>query len=219
MTRGSNPAAFDAPYQERWFPGVHRSVGGGGERRGLSDQALDWILDGARAAGLVLDPQNSSRIFELKPDYSEYIENSTVQSLYYRMSNLFAAGDRLPGPAALHQVSMSARRRWLEDPKNLKDGRQYRPRTLDRVKPLLDALDPADFGLGEVADSNAQYTMYQVKRGDSLRAIAKELLGSANMADLIFKANLNKLDSPDRIYPGQMLRIPKSEFPSKPTGL
>jgi uncharacterized protein (DUF2235 family) len=209
--RGADPGAFDAPYQQRWFPGVHSSVGGGGERRGLSDQSLDWILDGARAAGLVLDPQDSSRIFELKPDYTEFIENSTEQSLYYRLANRFVAADRLPGPAALHEVSMSVRRRWLEDPKKLKDGAPYRPATLNRVKPELEKLNPADFGLGEAADGNAQYTMYQVKRGDSLRAIAKEFLGSAAAFDRIFKANLNKLDSPDRIYPGQMLRIPKAD--------
>jgi nucleoid-associated protein YgaU len=206
--RGIDPTAPDAPYQQRWFPGVHSSVGGGGERRGLSDQSLDWVLDGARSAGLVLDPQNSSRIFELKPDYMEYIENSSERSLYYRIANKLAAADRLPGPAATHEVSMSACRRWLEDPKNLKDGAKYRPPTLDRVKAELDKLNPADFGLGDVADSNAHYTMYQVKRGDTLRAIAKDMLGSANHADRIFKANLNKLDSPDRIYPGQMLRIP-----------
>jgi uncharacterized protein (DUF2235 family) len=47
--------AVDAPYQQKWFPGTHSSVGGGGERRGLSDQALDWVLDGARHAGLALD--------------------------------------------------------------------------------------------------------------------------------------------------------------------
>jgi nucleoid-associated protein YgaU len=148
-------------------------------------------------------------MFELKPDYTEYIENSTEQSLYYRIANKIAAADRLPGPGTIHEVSTSARRRWLEDPKNLKGNTKYRPPTLDRVKGELDKLNPADFGLGEVADSNARYTMYQVRRGDTLRGIAKDLLGSADEADRIFKANLNKLDSPDRIYPGQMLRIPK----------
>jgi nucleoid-associated protein YgaU len=145
----------------------------------------------------------------LKPDYADYIENSTEQSLYYRVANKIAAADRLPGPSALHEVSMSARRRWLEDPKNLRDGVKYRPPTLNRVAPDLDKLNPADFGLGEPADSNANYTMYQVKRGDTLSGIARDMLGSAHEFDRIFKANLNKLDSPDRIYPGQMLRIPK----------
>jgi uncharacterized protein (DUF2235 family) len=51
--RGADPTTPDAPYQQRGFPGVHSSVGGGGGRRGLFDQSLDWILDGARAAGLV----------------------------------------------------------------------------------------------------------------------------------------------------------------------
>jgi nucleoid-associated protein YgaU len=53
--------------------------------------------------------------------------------------------------------------------------------------------------------------MYQVKRGDQLRVIARDMLGSADKADVIFQANLNKLDSPDRIYPGQMLRIPRAK--------
>jgi nucleoid-associated protein YgaU len=212
--RGFAPTAADAPYKQKCFPGVHSSVGGGGERRGLSDQALDWVLDGARAAGLVLDPQDSSRIFELKPDYTEYLEDSPKEGLFYRAENFFAAADRKPGPGTLYKVSMSAQRRWLEDPKNLKDKKQYRPHTLDRVKPLLEALDPAQFGLGQQAQGNAQYTMYQVKRGDQLRAIARDMLGSSDKADLIFQANLNKLDWPDRIYPGQMLRIPRPKEPA-----
>jgi uncharacterized protein (DUF2235 family) len=52
---GTPDDAVDARYQQKWFPGVHGSVGGGGERRGLSDQALDWVLDGARHMGLELD--------------------------------------------------------------------------------------------------------------------------------------------------------------------
>ena len=78
------------------------------------------------------------------------------------------------------------------------------------MKAELDKLDPTKFGLGALAESNAEYSMYQVKRGDTLTAIAREKLGSAKRSDDIFKANLNKLDSPDRIYPGQMLRIPKT---------
>jgi uncharacterized protein (DUF2235 family) len=205
---GKDAKALDAPYQQKWFPGVHSSVGGGGERRGLSDQALDWVLDGARAAGLVLDPQNSSRIFELKPDYTEFIENSLDNSVYYELANKLAAADR-KGPKKLYQVSLSAQRRWLEDPSKLKDGKKYRPPTLDDVKDELNKLDPAKFGLGANARGNSEFVMYQVKRGDQLRVIAKERLGSADAADAIYKANLDKIDSPDRIYPGQMLRIPK----------
>jgi uncharacterized protein (DUF2235 family) len=206
---GVDASRTDAPYQQKWFPGVHGSVGGGGERRGLSDQSMDWVLDGARAAGLVLDSQDSSRIFELKPDYTEFIANTTTKSLYDRISAWFASADRKPGPATIEEVSVSAQRRWLETPQNLKDGVKYRPATLDQVKGELEKLDPAKFGLGAAVESNAKYSMYQVKRGDTLTAIAMAILGSAKRSDDIFKANLNKLDSPDRIYPGQMLRIPK----------
>jgi nucleoid-associated protein YgaU len=207
---GFRSDAYNAPYQQKWFPGVHSAVGGGGERRGLSDQALDWVLDGARAAGLTLDPQDSSRIFELKPDYADYLENSSQKNLYYRFSNWIAAADRQPGPEILSEVSMTAQRRWLEDPKNLADKVPYRPHTLDRVKDYLDKLDPAQFGLGQDAAGNAQFIMYQVQRGDTLTAIAKKLLGSPQLAAKIYEANLNKLDSPDRIYTGQMLRVPKN---------
>src|SRR5262249_28960354 len=76
----------------------------------------------------------------------------------------------------------------------------YRPKTLNGVKAALDALKPADFGLGQDPPS-AQFDMYEVKRGDRLRAIAQKMLGSSEKADLIYKANINKFDSPDRIYP------------------
>jgi hypothetical protein len=102
----------------------------------------------------------------------------------------------------LNEVSIGAQRRWLEDPNNLKDKKPYRPRTLDRMKSALDALDPAKFDLSKEPQGNSEYTMYQVKRGDQLRAIAWDLLGSPDKVDLIFQANLNKLDSPDRISLG-----------------
>lgn len=52
-------------------------------------------------------------------------------------------------------------------------------------------------------------TTYTVKKGDTLSAIAKETLGSANRYPEIFEANKPMLKDPDKIYPGQVLRIPK----------
>ncbi|WEK03806.1 MAG: DUF2235 domain-containing protein [Candidatus Devosia phytovorans] len=43
-------------YEQMWFPGNHGSVGGGGSIRGLSDNALLWILEGAQKQGLAFDP-------------------------------------------------------------------------------------------------------------------------------------------------------------------
>ncbi len=49
---------------------------------------------------------------------------------------------------------------------------------------------------------------YEVKSGDSLSKIAKEMYGDAMKYTLIFEANKPMLKDPDKIYPGQSLRIP-----------
>jgi nucleoid-associated protein YgaU len=49
---------------------------------------------------------------------------------------------------------------------------------------------------------------YTVKAGDTLSAIAKEHLGSANAYPKIFEANRDQLSDPNKIMPGQVLKIP-----------
>lgn len=49
---------------------------------------------------------------------------------------------------------------------------------------------------------------YTVQKGDTLSAIAKKHYGDANAYNSIFEANRPMLEHPDRIYPGQVLRIP-----------
>jgi nucleoid-associated protein YgaU len=51
-------------------------------------------------------------------------------------------------------------------------------------------------------------TFREVKSGDTLSKIAKEAYGNANAYMKIFEANKPMLSDPDKIYPGQMLRIP-----------
>lgn len=48
-----------------------------------------------------------------------------------------------------------------------------------------------------------------VKKGDTLSAIAKAEYGNANAYMKIFEANKPMLGHPDKIYPGQVLRIPE----------
>ncbi|APU28524.1 peptidoglycan-binding protein LysM [Ectopseudomonas alcaliphila JAB1] len=48
-----------------------------------------------------------------------------------------------------------------------------------------------------------------VKKGDTLSAIAKAEYGNANAYMKIFEANKPMLSHPDKIYPGQVLRIPE----------
>lgn len=49
---------------------------------------------------------------------------------------------------------------------------------------------------------------YTVKAGDTLSKISKEVYGNANEYQRIFEANKDKLESPDKIRPGQQLTIP-----------
>ena len=51
-------------------------------------------------------------------------------------------------------------------------------------------------------------TFYTVKSGDTLGKIAAEFYGSASKYPAIFEANKPMLSDPDKIYPGQSLRIP-----------
>ena len=55
-------------------------------------------------------------------------------------------------------------------------------------------------------EPEAQY--HDVVRGDTLSAIAKKFYGDANKYPAIFEANKPMLSHPDKIYPGQKLRIP-----------
>jgi nucleoid-associated protein YgaU len=59
-----------------------------------------------------------------------------------------------------------------------------------------------------VAQSGAASTFYEVKAGDSLSKIAKSVYGDANAYGKIFDANKPMLTDPNKIYPGQQLRIP-----------
>jgi nucleoid-associated protein YgaU len=52
---------------------------------------------------------------------------------------------------------------------------------------------------------------YEVKKGDSLSKIAKLYYGDPMKYNHIFEANQPMLSNPDRIYPGQKLRIPPLE--------
>jgi nucleoid-associated protein YgaU len=49
---------------------------------------------------------------------------------------------------------------------------------------------------------------YTVKPGDTLSKIAREHLGDANAYHKIFEANRDQLSDPDKIKPGQILKIP-----------
>jgi len=53
-----------------------------------------------------------------------------------------------------------------------------------------------------------QSRFHEVKSGDTLSKISKEVYGDPMKYNVIFEANKPMLKDPDKIYPGQMLRIP-----------
>jgi nucleoid-associated protein YgaU len=60
----------------------------------------------------------------------------------------------------------------------------------------------------EVEDPKPEAQWHVVVSGDNLSKIAKKFYGDANKYPVIFEANKPMLTHPDKIYPGQMLRIP-----------
>jgi nucleoid-associated protein YgaU len=52
------------------------------------------------------------------------------------------------------------------------------------------------------------YKMYTIKAGDTLSKIAKREYGHANDWRKIFEANQDIIKNPDKIFPGQEIKIP-----------
>lgn len=85
--------------------------------------------------------------------------------------------------------------------------------------PSQEAAEKAGLSAGNVAsvsdvDNNLQYPAgtasqyHDVVSGDTLSAISKKYYGDANKYNAIFEANKPMLSDPNKIYPGQKLRIP-----------
>lgn len=59
------------------------------------------------------------------------------------------------------------------------------------------------------ADTSGDPVFHTVEKGDTLWAIAEKTLGNGSKYNAIFEANRPMLSHPDKIYPGQTLRIPQ----------
>ena len=68
--------------------------------------------------------------------------------------------------------------------------------------------DMPDFSNVKSGASSTATRIYVVVSGDSLSKIAKQFYGNAGKYTVIFEANKPMLKDPDKIYPGQVLRIP-----------
>lgn len=63
-------------------------------------------------------------------------------------------------------------------------------------------------GAAAAAPAATSGRTYTVKSGDTLSGIAKQHLGDANAYTRIFELNRDQLSDPDKIKPGQVLKLP-----------
>ena len=71
----------------------------------------------------------------------------------------------------------------------------------------IDGVESVD-DQAETSDNGSPSQFHQVGRGDTLWAISKKYYGKGSRYPEIFEANKPMLSHPDKIYVGQVLRIP-----------
>lgn len=86
------------------------------------------------------------------------------------------------------------------------EGKAVSPEMKEKV--ILAVGNVAGVASVEAEDDGEEPKFHTVKKGENLSVIAKATLGDANRYMEIFEANKPMLQHPDKIYPGQMLRIP-----------
>lgn len=202
----------DAPYQQQWFPGDHGSVGGGGEDRSHSNAALAWVLAGAVEAGLKLHFGQQSRIANLAGDFRGPLRNTPLRDFHSRLKQFLVdlvAYRARQGPPEISSVSVPAQRRFLHDWRELHERVIYRPKPLAALdEEILAAADRF-----RAVGIESLIAAHVVKQGETLGGVANAYYGDSALYTAIFDANRDKLDDPDRIFPGMILRIPP-----KPSG-
>lgn len=193
------------PYQQKWFPGDHGSVGGGGEYDGLSKGALQWVIEGAAREKLAFNVVGSSRLAKIRYDVGTPLHNTRLSWWGHTKAAIkgavISADHGVPG--SVHDVSWPAQRRWALD-------QTYRPKNLE---PLADPLDAESARFVPLPiPEEIGFDDYVIKEGDDLSRIAKSQYGDPNLRDLLYRVNADTLDSPSFISPGETIRIPKQPF-------
>jgi uncharacterized protein (DUF2235 family) len=107
------------PLLEIWFPGAHGCVGGGSKQEsGLSDAALEWMIDQINKLGLGLEFDRSAAEDGINPNHNIDFDNApeVIYKLLGEIQRTIPTGQF----AALHD---STKKRW-------RDRQDYRPKNL-----------------------------------------------------------------------------------------
>jgi hypothetical protein len=126
----------DQPFQQLWFAGNHGSVGGGGNKIGLSSITLRWMAIGAQSAGLALSEEDLNRQawdMDVHEDLSSDF-GPALSAGQWVMQNSVRERD---GPTDLMELSLAAFDRYVED-------NSYRPNTLEHLYDELFKLDATE---------------------------------------------------------------------------
>ncbi|NMW32200.1 peptigoglycan-binding protein LysM [Altererythrobacter sp. RZ02] len=126
--KGEAVPDWQRPYMEKWFPGIHGSVGGGGARKGLPDAALFWVLTGARRAGLDVRTDLGARTFDIEPNGLGYLLNTPPKTgILASIVQTVVADVKLPfldprsGPETIDDLSLAACQRMVATRDGLMD--------------------------------------------------------------------------------------------------
>lgn len=77
------------------------------------------------------------------------------------------------------------------------------------VKPLeVHRQEATEHAAKQGQEQDGEYTFYTIQQGDTLSAISKRYYGDANKWRELHQANQGVIDDPDKIYPGQTIRVP-----------
>lgn len=207
LNQGIQPTEYDdrRPYQQKWFPGDHGSVGGGGEYDGLSRGALQWIVEGAAQKKLAFNVVGGSRISKIRYDVHTPLHNTRLGPLGKITSSIKSAlisADR-GGPTSLEDVGYPARRMWA-----LRS--EYRPANLNHLRDQLS--EGRNRFMPLPIPEQIGFEEYLVQEGDDLSRISKRIYEDAGYARLLYRVNADRLDSISYISPGETIRIPNAPF-------
>jgi len=79
----------------------------------------------------------------------------------------------------------------------------------DQMETMIEEEDDMEVVLPKEESASPSYTEYKVQKDDTLGKISKKFYGTANKWQKIYDFNKDKLKNPNKIYPGQKLKIPQ----------
>jgi uncharacterized protein (DUF2235 family) len=115
-----HPEAESQRVIQKWFPGSHGCVGGGTEEnRGLSDAALQWMIDSIGVLGLGLDLDPSKILTGINPNYECDFKNDVG---FFKLAGI-KFRDVSDAIEDLHESTIN----------RLKNRKDYRPKNLQKI--------------------------------------------------------------------------------------